>query len=62
MEWMPWIVGYLTVGVVLTIVLYKGMGIDWDAEAADTKTMIIATPVGWPLVLALIVFVKVFLK
>lgn len=61
-----WIVGYLIVGVVLTIALYKGMKIDWGAEAADTKALIIVTPVGWPLVLLLIagiwVVARVFKK
>ncbi len=53
MEWTLWIVAYLVVGVVLTAILWKVLSIQWNAEAGDTKAMIILSPVGWPLVLLL---------
>lgn len=62
MEWILWIIGYLAVGGILLVVLYKAMEIDWEAEATDTKLLMIATPVAWPLVLLFIAFVKVFMR
>jgi len=35
-------------------VLWKALKINWDAEATDTKLLMIATPVAWPIVLILI--------
>lgn len=62
MEWSLWILGYLVIGLILTVILWKAFQIEWNAEAGDTKLLIIATPVGWPLVLLFIGFVRVFTK
>ena len=57
---MMMLIGYLVIGVVLLLGLLKGMRIDWNAEGIDTKLLLIATPVAWPIVLVIILFV--FLK
>lgn len=54
MEWTLWIGGYLAIGVVLFILLWKAFHIVWEAEASDTKLLMIATPIAWPLVLLLV--------
>lgn len=59
---MEWIVGYLAIGIIMTAILWKILQIEWNAEAGDTKFLIIATPVAWPLVLLFIGFVRMFTK
>lgn len=60
MDWILWIIGYLAVGFVTCGILWKALGIQWGAEADDTKLLIAITPIGWPLVLLLIVGVWIF--
>ena len=62
MEWSLWIIGYVAVGIILTLILWKKLSIQWDMEAGDTKALIIVTPVLWPLVLLFLLFIKVFTK
>lgn len=50
MEWM-WIIGWLVIGIVIFGLLWKHLKIDWSAEAADTKLLMVVTPFLWPLVL-----------
>lgn len=54
MEWILWIGGYLAIGVVLFLLLWKNFQIVWEAEAADTKLLMIVTPIAWPFVLLFI--------
>ena len=56
---MMMLIGYLVIGVVLLLGLLKGMRIDWNAEGIGTKLLLIATPVAWPIVLVIIIFVFV---
>lgn len=51
MDWWMWIGGYLIIGSILLQILWKTMKIKWGAEATDTKLILLATPVFWPLVL-----------
>ena len=62
MEWSLWIIGYVAVGIVLFGILWKALGIQWNAEADDTKLTIAATPLFWPFVLMFIVGVWIFKK
>lgn len=55
-----WIVEYLAVGVVVLLILWNVLKIDWNAEATNTKLLMIATPFAWPLVLGFIIYVRVF--
>ncbi len=48
---------YLVIGVIVLGVLWKLLGINWSSEATDTKLLMIATPLLWPLVLVFVVVV-----
>ncbi|MHA2279609.1 MAG: hypothetical protein ACXAC5_01775 [Promethearchaeota archaeon] len=49
-----WIIGYLIIGIAISLILWKKFNIEWKEEAKDIQALMIATPFLWPFVLLLI--------
>lgn len=60
MDFVVWTLVWLLVGTGLFGLLWKWMRINWSGESTGIKVMLIVTPVAWPLVLLLFLFVLVF--